>query len=193
MRSIKTLLILLAGAALLAAALPASASEGQYFTVSGTVTDANWNPISGALVTVYDLDYNGIITQNTNEQGHFLIENITVKSNTFHLKVSYTDANGEVHTLPGYYIPAYTAKGDVVVDPAKTNFDFYTLPGSQPRVTPTPVPTATPVPTPLPTATPVPQDSNGLYVIMFIGGFISGASVALLGCIIFLRPRKPAN
>lgn len=189
----KTLLILLAGAALLAVALPASASDGVYFSVSGTVTDANWNPIPGALVTVYDNEFNRIITQDTNALGNFLIENVTVKSNTFHLTVSYTDANGEEHDLPGYYIPAITAKGDVKIDPAKTNFDFYTLPGSQPRITPTPIPTPTPYPTAVPTADPAPQDSNAVYVIVFISGFLTGASLALLACIVFLRPRKPAN
>lgn len=44
MRSAKTLLLLTFAAMLLSAALPASAVEGEYFSVSGTVTDANWNP-----------------------------------------------------------------------------------------------------------------------------------------------------
>ncbi len=190
MRSTKTLLLLIFAAMLLSAALPATAVEGEIFSVSGTVTDANWNPIPGALITIYDLDFNRITTQNTNSQGYFFFQGVSVKSNVFNLKVSYTDENGVTHSLPGYYIPAMTAKGDIQLDTAKTHYDDYTLPGSQPRPTATPVPT----PTAAPTAAPQPAqqtDNTVQYMLMFIGGAVSGAAVATLACFVVMRTRKP--
>lgn len=71
MRYTKTLLLLIFCAMLLAQAVQAVAVEGEYFSISGTVTDANWNPIPGALVTLYDNDFNRITTQYTTESGYF--------------------------------------------------------------------------------------------------------------------------
>jgi hypothetical protein len=190
MRSAKTLLLLTFAAMLLSAALPASAVEGEYFSVSGTVTDANWNPIPGALITLYDFDFNRITTQNTNSQGYFAFQGVSVKSNVFNLRVSYTDENGVSRSLPGYYIPAMTAKGDIKLDTAKTHYDDYTLPGSQPRLTATPAPTITAAPT----ATPQPAqpaDNTVVYLLLFIGGAIAGAAVATLACFVAMRTNKP--
>jgi hypothetical protein len=187
MRSILTLII---GIMLLATALPASAVEGEYFSLSGTVTDANWNPIPGALVSLYDNDFNQITTQDTNSQGYFAFQGVSVKSNVCHVRVSYTDSSGVEHKIPGYYIPAITAKGDIQVDPAQTHFDDYYLPGSQPKATPTPAP----VPTSNPTATPVPVPANSdtvTPVLLFLAGLLTGASVATLACFIVMRPKKP--
>ncbi len=190
MRSAKTLLLLIFAAMLLSAALPASALEGDYFSVSGTVTDANWNPIPGALITLYDFDFNRITTQTTNGQGYFSFQGVSVKSNVFNIRVSYTDENGVQHDLPGYYVPAMTAKGDIVLSGAKTHYDDYYLPGSQPKVTATPVPT----PTQAPAATPQPAqpaDNTVVYVLRFSGGAIAGAAVATLACVVAMRSQKP--
>lgn len=190
MRSAKTLLLLAFAAMLVSAALPASAVEGEYFSVSGTVTDANWNPIPGALITLYDFDFNRITTQNTNSQGYFSFEGVSVTSNVFNLRVIYTDESGAQHELPGYYIPAMTAKGDIRLDAAKTHYDDYTMPGSEPRATSTPMPT----PTQAPAATPQPAqstDNTVVYMLLFVGGAIAGAAVATLACFIVMRTQKP--
>jgi hypothetical protein len=176
---------------LLFTALPASATEGEYFSISGTVTDANWNPIPGALVTIYDNDFNRITTQNTNDQGYFSFQGVSVKSYLCNLRVSYTDASGTEHVLPGYYIPSQTARGTIELDPVQTHYDDYTLPGSQPRVTPTPVPTPTPAPTATPLPAPAHEDNTVVYMLLFIGGAIAGASVATLACFIAMRQKKP--
>jgi len=193
MRFTKTLLTALAGIALIFAALPAHAVDGDYFSISGTVTDANWNPIPGALVILYDNDFNQVTTQDTTSNGYFAFEGVSVKTNLCNLRISYKDAEGTVHELPGYYIPSQTAHGTIELNATMTHYDDYALPGSQPRATPTPVPTPTPAPTTAPTADPVPQNDNGLYLILFFSGFLTGASMSLLACIVFMRPRKPAN
>lgn len=187
MRSVKTLLPVFL--LLLAAALPASATEGVYFSISGSVTDANWNPIPGALVTLYDNDFNRITTQDTNAQGYFAFEGVSVRSNLCNIRIAYTDADGVVHDLPGYYMPSYTASGNILIDPDQTHFDFYTLPGSVPRATPTPMPTAIVEPTALPTVAP----GNGTTdpLVLFSGGFLAGACVAALVCIMAFRLKKP--
>ena len=194
MRPTKTLLVLLIGVVLLAASLlPAHAVQGDYFSVSGTVTDANWNPVPGAVVSLYDNDFNIITTQRTTAQGYFSFQGVSVKTNLCNLGVLYTDSDGVDHQLPSYYIPAFTAKDDVQLDPKQTHYDDYTMPGSIPHTTPVPTPTPTPDPTVVPTADPAPSDNTMVYILLFIGGFTTGASVALLGCIVVLRPRKPAN
>jgi hypothetical protein len=189
MRSTKTLLLLILGAAILTTALQASATEGVYFSISGNVTDANWNPIPGALVTLYDNDFNRIATQYTLANGYFSFEGISVKSYLCNVRIAYTD-NGTEYTIPGYYIPAYPAKDEQHIDPKQTHFDDYYLPDSKPLVTLTP----TPVPTAAPTATPLPENttdnSTVTLFLLFAGGFIAGASVATLACFIILRPNK---
>jgi hypothetical protein len=190
MRSVKTLLLLLIVACIIATAIPASAYKGEYFNVSGRVTDANWNPIPGAYIELYDFDFNLITTQNTTAQGYFSFEGVSVTSNVFNIRVTYTDENGTAHKIPGYYIPAMTAKGDIKIESAKTRFDDYYLPGSQPLVSPTPVPTATPVPTVAPTPVPESGDSAVIYVLLFAGGFIAGASLATLACFLFMGRKK---
>lgn len=191
MRSIKTLLTLLFGAMLLSMALPASAVEGVYFSVSGTLTDANWNPVPGAVITLYDFDFNRITTQDTNSQGYFSFEGVSVNSNVFNIRVFYTDESGVEHTLPGYYIPAMPAEGDIKIAGAKTHFDDYTLPGSQPRATPTPVPTSAPAPTATPLPAQASQDNTVVYMLLFISGAVAGASVATLACFVVMRTKKP--
>lgn len=43
--------------------------------VEGVVTDLNSNPINGALVQVYDMNFNPLIHEITNANGYFLFEN----------------------------------------------------------------------------------------------------------------------
>ncbi len=187
MCSAKTLLLCFLCAVLLATPLPASAVEGDYFSISGTVTDANWNPIQGALVTLYDNEFNRITTQYTSESGYFAFEGVSVKTNLCQIRISYTDSSG-THDLPGYYIPAITAHGDQHIDPRQSHYDDFYLPGSVPRITPTPTPdpTATPAEAPAPTASPVSQTAQAL---IFGGGFALGAVTAALACLVLLRAR----
>ncbi|HTX43487.1 MAG TPA: carboxypeptidase-like regulatory domain-containing protein [Methanocella sp.] len=186
MRSVKTLLLCIFFSLLLAQAFRAAAYEGNYFSIYGTVTDANWNPIPGALVTLYDNDFNRITTQDTNANGSFYFQGVSVKTNLCNVRVSYTEGGTE-HRIPGYYIPAYPANGDQRVDPKQTHFDDYYLPGSQPRETPTPMPSLTPTDTPLPP--PASDDSQGTEALIFSGGFIGGLVTATLAClIVFRRP-----
>ena len=188
MRTAKTLLLCILVTMLAAMPLPASAVVGDYFSVSGRVTDANWNPIPGALVTLSDNDFNRITTQNTNGNGYFSFERVSVKTNLCNVRISYTDGNGTYY-LPGYYIPAFNAHGEQQLTPEQTHFDNYYLPGSQPHVTPTPmpVPTLAPANTPAPTA--VSDDGQATQALIFGGGFIGGMVTATLAClIIFRRP-----
>jgi hypothetical protein len=186
MRSTKTLLLLLFCSLLLAQAFRATAYEGVYFSISGTVTDANWNPIPGALVTLYDNDFNRITTQYTTESGYFSFQGVSVKSNLCNMRVTYTEGGIE-HRIPGYYIPAYPANGEQHIDPDQTHFDDYYLPGSMPKETPTPAP----VPTLTPAATPVTDtasdSSQVTQAIIFAGGFIAGSITAALASLIVLR------
>jgi hypothetical protein len=170
---------------LLATSLPASAVYGDYFSISGRVTDANWNPIQGALVTLYDNEFNRITTQDTNENGYFAFEGVNVKTNLCQVRISYTDASG-TYDLPGYFIPAITAHGDQHIDPKQTHYEDFYLPGSVPRVTPTPTPgpTGTPTDVPVPTESPEGQATQAL---IFGGGFVVGAVTAALACLIVFR------
>jgi len=189
MRSAKTLLLLIFAAMLLSAALPASAVEGEYFSVSGTVTDANWNPIPGALITIYDLDFNRITTQNTNSQA--------TSFSRREREVERLQPQGIVHRRerrgpqPSWLLhTGDDREGDIQLDAAKTHYDDYTLLGSQPRPTATPVPT----PTAAPAATPQPSrqsDNTVVYVLLFAGGAVAGAAVATLACFIVMRTQKP--
>jgi hypothetical protein len=187
MRSTKTLILLMFCAMLLAQALHATAVEGDYFSISGTVTDANWSPIQGALVTLYDNDFNPITTQDTNEYGHFYFQNVAVKTYLCTVRVSYTES-GAVHSIPGYYIKHYPANGIQSVAPEETHYDNYYLPGSMPKVCTTPAvtPTATPAPTAVPAAEP--NNSAVTSILLFVGGFIAGSAVATLACYILLWP-----
>ncbi len=190
MRSTRTLLPLILCAMFAAMALPAYAVEGDYFSISGTVTDANWNPIPGAVVTLYDNDFNRITTQDTNENGSFYFQNVAAKTYLCTLRVSYTE-NGTAHDIPGYYIKHYPASGVQFVAPEETHYDNYYLPGSVPKVCPTPV--ATPTSTPDPTVAPGPADSNDsavVSILLFVGGFIAGAAVATLACYIMMQPGR---
>jgi len=191
MRSTKTLLLLIFCAMLLAQAVQAVAVEGEYFSISGTVTDANWNPIPGALVTLYDNYFNRITTQDTNENGNFYFQNVMTKTYLCTVRVSYTE-NGTTHNIPGYYIKHYPANGVQYIGPEETHFEDYYLPGSVPRVstTPTVAPTAAPAPTSMPAAE---LNNNAVTnILLFVGGFIAGTAVATLACFILLRsPKKP--
>ncbi len=190
MRSAKTLLLLLFCALLLAQAVSATAVEGDYFSISGTVTDGNWNPIPGALATLYDNDFNRITTQDTNQNGSFYFQNVAVKTYLCTVRVSYTES-GTVHNIPSYYIKHYPASGEQFIAPEETHYDNYYLPGSKPRETPTqtPVPTLTPADTPVPAS----ASDNGqiTQALIFAGGYIGGLVTATLAClIIFRRPGK---
>ncbi len=182
MRPSKTLLLCMA--MLAAMSLPASAVEGDYFTISGTVTDANWNPIPGALVTLYDSDFNRITTQDTTASGNFSFEGVSTKTNMCIIRISYTDANG-TYSIPGYYIPALPAHGRQRLTPEQAHYDNFYLPGSRPRVTPA----ATLSPTNAPVPTAAPDNSQGNQALTFAGGFAIGAASAVLGCAIVLRYR----
>lgn len=191
MCSLKIPLLAAMGALLLILALPGQATQGEYFSVSGTVTDANWNPIQGALVTLFDNDFNRVTTQETTAAGYFSFQGVSVKSNLCNVRISYTDNTGVDHDIPGYYIPAQTAKGTIVLGPNMTHYDDYALPGSVPHPTPTPDP---PTPTPAPSPTPEPSTGDSRRdALFFICGFLAGASAALLAFIIFLRPKPPAR
>ncbi len=188
MRSAKTLLLLLFCALLLAQAVSATAVEGDYFSISGTVTDGNWNPIQGALVTLYDGNFNRITTQDTNQNGNFYFQNIAVKTNTCTVRVSCTE-NGTVHDIPGYYIKFYPASSAQSVAREETHYDNYYLPGSKPRETPTPAPALTPTDAPVPATAS--DNSQVTQALIFIGGFIAGSITATLAClIVFRRPGK---
>jgi len=187
MRFIKIFLPSVLCILLAALAYPAFAVEGVYFTISGTVTDANWNPIYGADVELYDNYVDHVInTTKTDGNGEFVFENVTVKTNLCTVRVSYTEG-GTTYKIPGYAILHYPATGVQRVDPRETHFDDYHIPGSRPRATPTP----TPMPTATPTATPLPSQDPGisvtLGVLLFIGGFASGALIAAIACFIVMR------
>jgi hypothetical protein len=190
MRSVKTLLLLSLCALLLALAAPAFAVEGDSFAIYGTVTDANWNPVPGALVTLFDNDMNQIITQNTDRNGNFSFENMVVKTSLCTVHVTYIDAGGVRHDIPSYYIKRYWAKDVQQVDPRESHYDDYYLPGSMPRVTPTAEPTATALPTAVPSPTPDPGNGLMTNILVFIGGSVAGAAVATLACFMVLRPKK---
>jgi hypothetical protein len=186
----KTLLSLLFGSLLLAQAFYAMAYEGESFSISGTVTDGNWNTMPGALVTLYDGEFNVITSQDTNQNGSFYFQNMILKTSTCTVRVSYIE-NGTVHSLPGYYTKFHPASGEQSFAPDETHFDDYYLPGSVPRVCPTPA--VTPVATPAPTAAQAADPNNNVVVsiLLFAGGFIAGASLATLACYIVLkRPGK---
>ncbi len=190
MRPTRTLLLFIIGATLAMMALPAHALEGEYFMLSGTVTDANWNPISGADVVLYDNYVDRVINSTTTDQnGNFAFEHVTIKTNLCTVGVSYTEG-GTTYKIPGYNINHYPANGVQKVDLKDTHFNDYYLIGSTPQIsaTPTVAPTATAVPTPLPITgsdnSPVPS------ILLFLGGSISGAVVATLACFIVLRPPK---
>jgi hypothetical protein len=186
----KTLLSLLFGSLLLAQAFYAMAYEGESFSISGTVTDGNWNTMPGALVTLYDGEFNVITSQDTNQNGSFYFQNMILKTSTCTVRVSYIE-NGTVHSLPGYYTKFHPASGEQSFAPDETHFDDYYLPGSVPRVTPTP----TPLPTMTPSDTPIPdaasENSQTTQALIFAGGYIGGMITATLAClIIFRRPGK---
>lgn len=187
MRSVKTLFLCIL-CVFLAAAIPASALDGTYFSLSGYVTDANWNPIQGAVVTLYNNDFDRVTTTVTTESGYFAFEGVSVKTNLCSVRISYTEGGVE-HEIPGYYIPALTASGDIRLAANQTHYDNYYLPGSQPHVTPTPTPSPTPSPTaaPSPTEAPVSQCAQAL---IFAGGFAIGAITATLTCFIVFRHRR---
>jgi hypothetical protein len=188
MRSTKTLVLLIFGAMLVAMSLPASAVEGESFSISGTVTDGNWNPIPGALITLYDGNFNRVTTQDTNQNGSFYFQNVVVKTNVCTVRVSYNE-NGTVHNLPGYYIKYYPANGVQFIAPEETHYDNYYLPGSKPRETPTPAPALTPTDAPVPATAS--DDSQVTQALIFAGGFIAGSVTASLAClIVFRRPGK---
>jgi len=186
MRSMKTPLLCMLCAVLAAMPLPAHAVVGDYFSISGTVTDANWNPIPGALVTLYDNDFNRITTQDTNENGYFAFQGVSVKTNLCHVRISYTEGGVE-YIIPGYYIPAFPAHGEQRIDPEQSHFDDYYLPGSVPRVTPTPTPAPTSAPTDPPVPAPASGGSQATQAIIFIGGFVIGLATGTLTCLIALR------
>lgn len=183
MRSAITPLFCILCAMLMVMSLPASAVEGESFSISGTVTDANWNPIPGALVTLYDNDFNRITTQDTNQNGSFYFQNVVVRSYLCTVRVSYTE-NGTVHDIPGYYIKHYPASGAQLIAPGETHFDNYYLPGSIPRVCPTPAVTPAATPT-VPAAEPNGNAATG--ILLFVGGFTAGSITATLASLIVLR------
>ena len=190
MRSMKTLLLLIFGAMLLAGASQAFAINGN-FTISGTVSDANWNPVPGANVTLYDNQFNIIAIQLTDANGNFLLENMNASTYTCTVRVQITEG-GTTFKIPDYYFKWYPASGVQYVDPSESHFDNYYMIGSKPRVSPapTPLPAETPTPTPEPTA--VPRTDMVPSVLIFAGGFIAGVIVATLVCFFLMRsPKKP--
>jgi hypothetical protein len=188
MRSTKTLLLLIFGAMLLAGASQAFANNGN-FTISGTVTDANWNPVPGANVTVYDNQFNVIRIQTTDANGQFFMEELNASTFTYKVHVEIIEG-ATTYQVEDYMSKWHQANGVQSIDTSETHFDNYYMVGSMPRVspTPTPLPTVTPTPTPEPTA--VPEDSLVPSILLVAGGFIGGAIVATLVCFFFMRARK---
>lgn len=193
MRLTKTLLFLMSCALLLALSSPAIAIKGEYFTLSGTVTDANWNPIPNATVTLYDNNFVTIATNTTDSNGNFTFSDQNVSTYTCTVRVQFTQG-GTTYQIPDYYFTWFNAAGIQQVDPSETHYEDYYVPGSVPRVSPSPTmaPTILPTITPMPTVAPTTYSPILSDMLFTAGGFIAGAAIAALACFILLRRRgKP--
>jgi hypothetical protein len=183
----KTLLFLMSCAVLMALSSPALAIKGDNFTLFGTVTDANWNPVQNATVTLYDNNFVSIATNTTDTSGNFMFSDMNVSTYTCTIRVQVVQG-GTTHIIPDYYFSWFNADGIQRVDSNETHYEDYYVPGSVPRVSPSPTmsPTILPTITPMPTATPDP--ASPMSDILFgAGGFIAGAAIATLACFILLR------
>ena len=193
MRLTKTLLFLIFCAVLLALAAPSMAVKGDNFTLSGTVTDDNWNPVQNATVTLYDNNFAVIATNTTDAGGNFRFSNLYVSTYTCTIRVQVTE-DGTTYKIPDYYFDWYDAEGLLAVDPNQTHYEDFYVPGSVPHATPSPTmaPTIMPTITPEPTDAPSPDSPLISAGLPAAGGFIAGAAIATLACLIVLRrPGKP--
>jgi hypothetical protein len=192
MRYAKTFLLLILGMVLLSIAAPAFALSNEFFTLNGTVSDANWNPVPGANVTLYDNKFNDIANTVTNVNGNFLFQDENVTTYTCTVRVQLMEG-GTLYKIPDYYFLWYRAVGNLSVSPAETHFEDYYVYGSKPMACPTPMPTAMPTFTPIPTVVPTAgNDTTVPDILLFVGGFAAGAVIATLACFFLMHSsRKP--
>src|SRR5208337_1469107 len=186
MRCAKTFLLLILGLVLLSVAAPAFALPNEFFTMNGTVSDANWNPVPGANVTLYDNKFDVIATTVTDSNGNFIFRDENASTYTCTVRVQLMEG-GTLYKIPDYYFLWYRALGNLSVTPDETHFEDYYVYGSKPRACPTPMPTAIPTSTPLPTAVPTPANDTLVDILLLAGGFAAGAIIATLACFILMR------
>ena len=103
-------------------------AEASTFTATGTVTDANGNPVPGAVVTMVDNHYGQVAKTHTDDNGSFLFDNIDIGTLTFKVLTSYTDSSGKTYTVPPEYSNWLNAEGLVKINQTYTQITDFALP-----------------------------------------------------------------
>src|SRR5208337_2140848 len=80
------------------------------FSISGQVIDANGNPVSGAIVTLIDSNYNVLGTKMTGNDGTYDFLNVISNYGTVTVRANFTKDN-VTYTVPSYYTRWYNAQG----------------------------------------------------------------------------------
>ena len=107
MRRILLIILALAGMALLCGS-PAQAGT---CTIRGTVTDADGNPVQGALVTLFDANRAEVTTVETDTGGGFAFVNARVDTDVCTVRVFYNDLH-QTYNNAAYFTESYPATGD---------------------------------------------------------------------------------
>jgi 5-hydroxyisourate hydrolase-like protein (transthyretin family) len=97
------------------------------FSISGQVIDANGNPVSGAIVTLIDSNYNVLGTKMTGNDGTYDFLNVISNYGTVTVRANFTKDN-VTYTVPSYYTRWYNAQGVQAVPGSETQLPDYPPP-----------------------------------------------------------------
>jgi hypothetical protein len=97
------------------------------FSISGQVVDAKGNPVTGAIVTLIDNNYNVLGTETTGQDGTYDFLNVVSNTSMVTVSVSFT-ADGVAYTLPSYFTRWYPTQGIQIVPSSETQFYDYPPP-----------------------------------------------------------------
>lgn len=102
---------------------PTASAADSTLLVTGIVTDANGNPLSGALVTLYDDQLTDIYQTYTNENGAFIISTVSL-TDRCKVTVSYRQGAIEYRTLLNNVSWYDNASGPISISPGDTKLDL---------------------------------------------------------------------
>jgi 5-hydroxyisourate hydrolase-like protein (transthyretin family) len=104
-----------------------ASAEGTPFSVSGQVIDSNGNPVSGAIVTLIDSNFNVLGTKTTGADGTYNFLNVVSDFGTVKVEVNFTK-DGVTYTVPSYYTNWVNAEGIEIIPSSQTQIPDYPPP-----------------------------------------------------------------
>ena len=104
-----------------------ASAQTSTFSVSGEVTDANGNPVPGAIVTLIDSNFNVLGTKTTGDDGTYNFLNVVSNTGTVKVEVNITK-DGVTYAVPSYYTNWVNAEGIQIIPSSQTQISDYPPP-----------------------------------------------------------------